>query len=64
LIHFTSFTLVEIAAFIKATKIKNHGVKIHKVLPIDIWLVDMVFDAAQNISFGTKLSCASIEPED
>lgn len=63
LVHFTSFTLAEVATFIKITKIKNHGAKIHKTLPIDTWLVDMTFDVAQNINLGTKLSYASIELE-
>lgn len=63
LIHLTSFTLTDVATFIKATKIKNHGVRIHKTLPIDVWLIDMVFDVAQNTNLGNKLSYASIEPE-
>lgn len=63
LTHFTSFTLTEIAAFIKNTKLKNHGAKTRKALPIDIWLVDMVFDIAQTVNLGTELSYASIEPE-
>ena len=64
LTHLTSFTLTDIAAFIKNTKFRNHGVEMHKTLPIDIWLVDMVFDTAKNINFNTKLSYASIKPED
>lgn len=44
--HLFSVTLSDIAAFIKESTIKNEGVKKHTTLPIDSWLVDLVFDKA------------------
>lgn len=44
--HLLSVTLPDIAAFIKKSIIKNDGVKKHTTLPIDSWLVDIVFDKA------------------
>lgn len=63
LTHLTSFTLVDVAAFIKETKVKNNGINVHRTLPIDTWLIDMVFGIAQTTGFGTKLSYATIIPE-
>jgi len=41
-----SVTLPEIAAFIKKSIAKNNGIKEHNTLPIDSWLVDLIFDKA------------------
>lgn len=44
--HLFSVALSDIAAFIKESIIKNDGVKKYTTLPIDSWLVDLVFDKA------------------
>jgi len=57
-----SVTLREIVAFIKETKAKNKGAEEHDTLPIELWLLDMVFDKAKNY-VTTSLIDASIHQE-
>lgn len=45
--HLLSVTLSDIAAFIKEDTNKNGGVKIYSTLPIDSWLVEIVFNKAK-----------------
>lgn len=58
--HLLSVTLPDIAAFIKKSIAKNNGVKEHTTLPIDAWLVDIVFDKAMEYYPITELMDATI----
>ena len=55
-----SVTLSDIAAFIKESIIKNDGVKKHTTLPIDAWLIDIVFDKAREDHQIAKVMDATI----
>lgn len=44
--HLLSVKLSDVAAFIKKSTAKNKGVKMHTTLPLNSWLVDIVFDKA------------------
>ena len=58
--HLLSVTLPDIAAFIKESIAKNGGVKKHTTLPIDAWLVDVVFDKAMEGHQSAKVMDATI----
>lgn len=58
--YYFSVTLPDIAAFIKTSVAKNNGVKKHTTLPIDAWLVDLVFDKAMGDCPTANLMDATI----
>lgn len=58
--RFTSFSLSDLAAFIK----KYDKKKLRKTLPINPWLIDMVFDKATSIYPIEELVSATIFQED
>lgn len=58
--HFDSFTLTDIAALIKDSKNKE---KAHQTLPLDKWIVAMVFDKATHTCPIAELTNASIIQE-
>ncbi len=60
LTHLASFDLIDISEFITHTKNDNDGVKIHDTLPLDLWLIDMVFDKATQVCPDTDLIDATI----
>lgn len=47
--HLSSVTLKDVSNFIKTSKAKNGGVKIHKTLPVEAWLLDIALSKAINM---------------
>lgn len=67
-IHFSTFTLKDVTAFIKESRNcmnnKNSEVEKYKTLPVDKWIVAMVFDRAERVYPNTELVAAVITEED
>lgn len=62
--HLGSFTLKDIAAFVKHERIRNKEAKIHKVIPLDKWLIVMLFDLAARVCPIAELTNATMFKED
>ena len=61
--NFTSFTLVDVGTFIKDSRVKNNGRKKHRSVPINRWLISMVFDKAIHTHPIAELVSATILQE-
>lgn len=58
--HLFSVTLPDIAAFIKKSIAENDGIKKHTTLPIESWLVDLIFYKAVEDYPTVRLTTATI----
>lgn len=61
--RFTSFNLAEVAAFIKNVKTEGDTTRLCNTLPIDTWIIHMVFREAFLIHADTELVVAVISKE-